>query len=521
VNRAALSRHQPGLAESLDVLMVDGQWQFARDGSLTARSADGQWFAGCSVPLLAGRALLRSLSVEPGGHCLLAPAHAGLVVALRERLGPDPVLFVLHPDAAVCRTVLGSADLSSDLAAGRLWFLTGDAWSTELQRVFDAHPGLAAPTRFVQTRLTSNAVVEPLIVGMQHVIGVVATQRAAELDRAVAHRVPQIPGRVTVIGASRFRLWVPGLDALRATLPGRCTVVDYDTDAPLTATPIALAQATAGTTAVVAANLTRGDVSAVVPADVQWITWQTRPPASTAAGVGPNDHLVVADPTWRALAIGAGWASDRVHVGACPAAPPLPAPATPAVALVCDTVPTVTPPAVRDYSSHLVLWEAIADELRTDPLAVDDPHAYLSDRAKRMGVEPAELNAGLFVDGLILPAYAQGLARLLIAHRLTPRLWGTGWSELAEFTGHAAGPVTDGVGLSEALASTTALVRHVPGRHWHPMDAYGRPIVSAVGLTARQWLSKISETLRGTTAPVAMRPTPSVQSALQAILSGA
>ncbi len=128
-------------------------------GACGRRDGDGRWAAGCSVPLLAGRALLRSLSVEPGGHCLLAPAHAGLVVAARERLGPDPVLFVVQPDLDLLPADPGGDDFSADLAAGRLWFAAGDGWAAEFRRAFDAHPGLAVPARFVQTRLTPDAAV--------------------------------------------------------------------------------------------------------------------------------------------------------------------------------------------------------------------------------------------------------------------------------------------------------------------------------------------------------------------------
>ena len=51
------------------------------------RVEDGRWWADCSVPLLAGRSLLKPLTDEPVSSCQLAPPHAGLVRAARERIG--------------------------------------------------------------------------------------------------------------------------------------------------------------------------------------------------------------------------------------------------------------------------------------------------------------------------------------------------------------------------------------------------------------------------------------------------
>ncbi len=507
-NLAALALRQPAQAATLADCETPMGWCTARDRSVTLRDGGGGWFAGCSVPLLAGRALLKSLVVEAGGHCLLAPAHAGLLVAARERLGSDCVLFVVQPDLATCRVILGCCDVSDDLSAGRLWIAAGVSWASALRSAFEDHPGLAAPARFIQTRLTPSNLTEPLIAGSQQIIGAVAVTRAAELDHLIRDRRPPQIGRTVIIAGSRFRLWQPGADAFRAALPvdanGSSAV--YDTDDALTATAIALARATDGAATIVTPDLGRSDAASVVSADTSWITWQTRPTPPSAACVGREDHLILADPNWRSAALDAGWRDDHIHIGTCERGSPNAAPATPALGLIADTCSIDVPDAVQAYSSHQILWEAIAAELHDAPHVVADSTTYLVDRARRLSVDPSELNTNLFIERLIQPAYAQGLARLLLAAGLPVQLWGDGWTEIPEFTSHVAGIVGDPEQHQAAIAASTAVVRHLPGRHWHPLESCGRPVVSAVGQNAAAWLAHATAALRpGAATPPAPR----------------
>ena len=468
-NRAALARHQPIVADLLDGCDPAGDWMTARDGTLTTR-ADGQWFAGCSVPRLAGRALLCTLVAAPGGHALLAPAHAGLLSAARERLGPAAVLFVLQPDAVACRTILGCDDMAADIAVGRLWFATGDRWADHLATAFADHRGLATPAQFVRTRLTADADVDPLVTDAQRVFGDVATARAT----AIACVTPRPGTTPLVVCRSAFTLW--DVSAVLADAVGGDR---YDLDDPLTASPLALAEAAAGASAVAAADLGRGDAAAVVSTGTPWVTWMTQPAPPTFATAGPADRVVVADPAWTAHATVAGWPAERVSVGRCPPlVPPSPLPPRPTVALLTDTGPITPPASVKLYSTHLLLWEAIAAELHADPLTATDPAAFLADRARRMGIDVLLLDQLAFFDGLIGPGYVQGVGRLLIDGGLPVRLWGTGWDELPEFADAAAGPITDADTFAAAVSTATVLVRPTPGCRWHPVDACGRAVLT-------------------------------------------
>ena len=477
-NRAALMVRQPAVAAALDGCELADRWATARDGSVSAQDAGGRWAAGCSVPRLAGRALLRTLAVEPGGHGLLAPAHAGLLTAARERLGPDAVLFVLQPDPAVVRTMLGCCDASSDIAAGRLWVATGPAWADQLRAAFDDQPGLTTPTRFVRTKLTTDAEVEPIVVEAQRVFGDVAVARAGELDRA---RVPSADAAgVLVVGGSRFRLWDASA-ALASAVPGGTA---YDTDDPLSASTLALARAARRRAAVVAADVGRGDAADVVAADTPWVTWVTRGVVPPFAAAGPRDAVVVADERWVAVARSAGWPAERVRVGRCP---PLARPSgrpTSAVAVVADTGPIAAPESVRDFSSHLLLWEAIEAELRHDPMAARVPEAFLADRARRMGIDPLAVDTALFLTGLIRPAYVQGLARALVAGQVPVQVWGGGWEALPEFGPHWCGVIEEPTAFAAVVNDAAVLVRPVPGEGWHPVEACGRPVVGATRSTA-------------------------------------
>ena len=510
------------MAATLTTRNWEENWVVARDGSVTWRDTDGHWFAGCSVPLLAGRALLRSLVVETGGHCLLAPAHAGLVIAARERVGPEGVIFVIQPDLIACRTILSCCDLSAELATGRVWFAAGAGWSADFHRMFADHPGLAAPARFIQTRLTPNVAMETLIAEAQRVIGTIANDRAATFDRLQRSRRPTVMGRAVVIAGSRFRLWRPNLQSMTEVVrevPG-CGVVTYDMDEPLTATPLELARATDGAAAVVAADLARGDAAAVVGPDIHWITWQTRPAIPPAAMIGANDQLIVADPTWQSAAVTAGWPRDRIHVAqSSPTLLPCPTPLSAVIGILADTLSVEIPDAVRSYSSHQILWETIAAELHDEPLVVVDAGTYLTSRAKRFGIDPAELSHNAFIEGLILPSYVQGLARQLLEAKLPVRLWGQGWPEMPEFTDHAAGPVTNASDFDAAVAASTVLIRPVPGAHWHPIDSCGRPVVSVAGATLTNWLAQVTTALRHVPAPPTKTTTATLASTISKLLT--
>src|SRR5579862_3949099 len=70
-NLTALAKVQPDLINHLRDIEINYEWTFARDGFLTARSPDGTWWRGCSVPLLAGRQAMKKLQLTGPLGCFL------------------------------------------------------------------------------------------------------------------------------------------------------------------------------------------------------------------------------------------------------------------------------------------------------------------------------------------------------------------------------------------------------------------------------------------------------------------
>ncbi len=481
-NRAANATAMKSVGLAIPVTTaIDRTWTTARDGSTTTRGTDGRWWAGCSVPLLAGRSLLESL--EPGAAattCLLHPEHAGIVRAARENLAPAAVLVVVHPDPAVIDHILHEHDFSADLRAHRTLFFHGDDWAGALGRHFDRHPGLATPSRFVRTKLTADGTVNGLIAVAQAVFTAVATERTAMLEQSRLARPAIQPGRVLVVGRSAFQLWRPSVDDLSADLPAAgLTPVRFDTDQVLNGSPVALATAAAGCDAVFAADVFRADARGVVDERTAWVTWVTRPVVPAFDTAGPRDRLLLADPAWSPVAEKSGWPSGRVGVLSHPvSAPPPPHPQKPRLGILADLLPIQPPEAVQTFSSHRLLWEAIEAELLENPLVVNNDIAgYLTDRAGRMNLDPAELDRGAFCDGLIVPAYQRGLATLLVRSGLPVALYGSGWIDDPALIDYAAGELRSAEDLPDAVARCRALVHAVPMAGAHPIDALGRAVV--------------------------------------------
>jgi hypothetical protein len=487
-NVAALRRTQPALAETIQSVMFD-QWVFARDGSLHAFDATTQrWFANCSVPLLAGRAVLATL--EPGSmvSCFLAPAHAGLLRAARERAGDDAAILAIIPELTTLRVILSCHDFSGEIASHHLWFAAGAAWAAELGHIFAENPGLPTPARFIRTKLIDGDLADAMIRDAQQVFSDLLADRARAVESIRVGSSPSSadPNRLLVIAGSRFRLWDDAgevlVEALTSYGLAGATIERFDIDDPATSSPLALATAAARCgRGVAAANVGRADAPNLVPIAMPWVTWVTRPltPAFTAAG--PRDALVVADPAWKATALSAGWPAERVDVAGWPSAklPNTPA-ARPSLALIADTQQIAIPGQVEDLSSHRLLWENIEAEIHDDPLIVEDPYTYLDNRAERMNIAPEGLDRRTFIEKLVQPAYEQGIARMLLRQpcaNISLRVFGRGWGELDEFKAIDGGSLLTRKALLAAVAAAGAVVYPWPVRHAHAMDSFGRVVV--------------------------------------------
>jgi len=508
-NLSALWQTQPKLAEMLGPPPVDFTWVYGRDGFLTAQDANGQWFAGCSVPLAAGRSLLKSLEISTLHNCILDPPHAGLLRAAFERLHGGPALMVVAPELTTIRVMLCCDDFSDFLAAHQLWFITGQDWAEDFRRLLTERPGLCTPGRFIRTKLLAEATSIAMITQAQNVFSEILQERTRRIEEIRVESKAGQSEKVLLIAGSNFRLWDEASTVLAEQIQPSLQFERFDSDDPAASSPLALAEAAAPCRAVIVANVSRGDASNLVAMRTPWITWVTWPrvPAFTAAG--PRDELLVADAAWQATAVSAGWPIERVAVAPWPIIPVAGGAGSPSLVIIADTQLIEIPDSIASLSSHVVLWDRIAGELRADPLALgEDVGQYLNQRAEMCDISPGSVDVRRFVENLIIPAYQQGLARVLLAAGLPLRVYGAGWNTLDEFCAINPGPVRSRQEFQSAIAAASALVYVWPMRHAHPMDALGKPIVHPTGRRAESFIRQARQAISAQPKPAVLPDSP-------------
>src|SRR4029450_11749842 len=104
-----------------------------------------------------------------------------------------------------------------------------------------------------------------------------------------------------------------------------------------------------------------------------------------------------------------------------------------------------------------------------DPFAVgDDAEAYVAAQMQRYDVPDEGLDRAGFIDGLVIPAHAQGVARLLIRDGFSIRLHGRGWNDIDLLADYADGPVGDRASVRAIIDRSAALVLAWPVKQAHP-----------------------------------------------------
>jgi hypothetical protein len=512
-NYRALLRTQPATAEVLNDVQLDAEWVFGRDGSLTARE-NGKWFADCSVPLLAGRTMLQSLPDEPVGSCQLMPAHVGLVRAARERMGTTPVLFIAQPDARTARIILSCHDFSDQINRHRFWITAGPTWLDQLEQIFADYPGLATPLRFIRTRLTNEDLTLPAIAAIQSVFSKALSLRGEEINRMKAEpRAAADPKSILLVGGGEFRLWEFGTQVIEQQLRSRAgadglSMQRFDMDDALSGSPLALLNAARQHGCIVSADVCRADCNQLLSPEIAWITWLTRAGAPPFESAGPRDAIILADEKWLPIARAAGWPASGVRVCGWPVNPGSSISQSAGekkLGMICATRKIQIPASISDFSSHRLLWELIEEELAANPLAVEDVEAYLSNRASQLNIAMDALDRPRFAEELILPAYQQGLARLLISAGVSIRLWGTGWGDLPEFAKRWGGAIPDPDAFDQAIGKCCGLIHCWPTRAVHPIDMTGKPVVCRNGMDRSAFIREARRVIGAPVKPAAVR----------------
>lgn len=488
------------------------EWLFGRDGALTALLPGERWWAGCSVPRAAARFMLKTM--EAGGNvaCFLSPMHAAQLREALDRLEKRQAIVAIVPDAATLWVILHCEDFSADIADHRLWFACGNDWEGELAKLFAENPGLPTPAQFIRPILADAAPADRLISPAQRAFAAETSRRAERIGELLATARPRAEvRRLCLIAPTHFRLWDLAPDVLAEVLHGAAgsgvEVRRFDADDPASASPLALAAAVAECNAVVAANLSRADAPGLAPHDLPWITWITSSRMPAASSAGPRDQLLLADADWRSAVREAGWDASRVRVASWPARAVCDPPATARLVLLADTETLEPPKKVEDFSSHKLLWEMIEQELTRDPFSLGgDVDGFLRSRMDRLRIPETGFDRGLFIDCLIVPAYQQGLAALLVREGIPLRIHGKGWDGMDCVADAAAGPVSSAGEFEAAIANSSALVHACPSRQAHPIDAIGRPVVRAFGLRRENFIREARRPSSPADAPVATPP---------------
>jgi hypothetical protein len=476
------------------------QWIFARDGYLTARTSAG-WWSGCSVPLRAGRELLKLLELKGNVGCFLHPTHAGQIRACFEKLSRAQAIIAVVPDVESLRVVLHCDDFSSEIEAARLYFVSGTDWSDQLARLFGRYSGMPLPQQFVRTALLEDADMAVLTEDAQAVISRETSLRSERLPDILARAAErQRNGRVIVLAGSQFNLGDLSNIALRsAILAGENdgSFVSLDPDHPLTASPLALAEATAQADAIVAADLFRSDLPGIVSPGTAWITWLTSGRIVSPADQGPSDALLLADPAWMEPARKAGWPAQRIQIAAWPRIVP-PASDSPRVlGVLADTRAIEIPQRVKDFSSQMLLWEMIEDELSRDPLSLgEEEREYLQLRMDRFNIAEEGFDRNLIMERLIVPAYQQGLCRFVMRQGIGLVLFGRGWGEIPEFKDCALGPIESADELATGVSKCRAVLQVFP-EHQGTKGALPVVTIQPGGLNSHQLLNEIRQALSG------------------------
>lgn len=474
--------------------LIEIEWLFGRDGALTARLPDGTWLAGCSVPRAAARAAFKTLIVRGTTACLLAPPHAAYIAAVLERLPPSQALIAIVPDATDYERLLACENFSTDLARPRLFFAAGPDWASALRDIFARHPGLPLPTQFLRVPGALSTTIDPLIAIAQPVFGAAgAAARKALHDLAVRSKAS--PGGPTCVVASpAFRLW----DDAGRTLAAMAGVKALNLDEPIHASSLALARAAEGCSAIVMSDAGRADFSDIIAPEIPWVTWVTR--GRVPARGGPADRLLLADALWRFRAVAAGWPTESVRVATWPAIALPPAPTDAPLAVAFD-LPSFEAPAIcEEFSSWRVLWDSIRRDLTAAPQALgSSADGYLTRWMTRTEVSDECFPRDLFLDNLIAPAFALGVARQMLGRGISLSLHGTGWEQDDICRPHVAGAIHSAETLRAVAAAASGLLDVFIGRSTHPVHAFDRPVVRCVGRSIDEWVLDARNVLSGKT----------------------
>src|SRR5262249_8830346 len=101
-----------------------------------------------------------------------------------------------------------------------------------------------------------------------------------------------------------------------------------------------------------------------------------------------------------------------------------------------------------------------------------------------------------FIDDLILPAYQQSVARILVRHELPVALYGAGWDQVEDLRKFHRGRVETAEQFDAAVEAAGVLVHCWPGVASHPVEAT-HPLVVGPARRAESLVRDVRLSLSG------------------------
>jgi hypothetical protein len=493
-NSTAIAVSQPQLAQRLQSINLPLTWTFGRDGYLTAQDNESNWLTGCSVPLAAGQRMFRHLEVTGVVGCFLRPEHAGQLRAAFEKISRKQAIIAVTPDINDLAAILRCDDFSPEIRAGRLYFVAGEDWPTQLENLFREHPGLPTPQQFIRTPLLEEFELNNDSALAQPVIAAENTRRSDQISKLLESETPAKNAHVLVVAGSQFNLANLAGITLQRVLADDNVFVSLDADDPNSASALSLAIAASQSSAVIAADVFRCDSPNIVSPRIPWITWVTNGRIPAPDSAAEHDSILLADPTWQTDAIQAGWPKDRISIASWPEIfHQTQTPPGSLLGFFADTCELEPPAKINGFSSHLLLWEMIREELLDDCKKLGhDPEHFLKSRMAQLNIREAGFDRQVFAEQLILPAYQQGLAQALVRAGKEIVFFGEGWDQLAEFKKYSRGPIRSFSELTEAIQRCGMIVNPSPLPHAQPAHAFGLPVLSGHRIQASKPLSPLA-----------------------------
>ena len=423
--------------------------------------------------------MLKSTRLTNPVTCFLAPFHAAAVKWLLEALTPEQAVIAAVPDDTDIAVLLRCEDFSADIAAHRLWIVSGIQWASQLEQLLFDQPGLAVPSQFLRLNVTDATLIQSMIDTAQSSFGRVIGERSQRILAMQSEIVVRPARRLCAMTPMRFQLWQDEGFVLSESVPA--DAVCLDTSDPANAAPLRLARAAIDAGTLLTPNIARCDMPGVVPPNIPWLTWVTGSRVPPFESAGPLDHLLIADPRVLSEARASGWPAERTHSAGWPISTAHKAPLKTPFTVIAHTKSLDTPLELENFSSHRILWETLREEIRDQPSAVlaGGAASYLSERLNRYDIAGDDFPHDQFINDLILPAYAQAIVSSLIGKKTRVQIFGNGWDRIERFESFVVGPIDTRAEFLEAIDCAAALVHVWPTVTAHPIESFGIPIVRA------------------------------------------